>query len=234
MMSLPEERTCKWCRRSSQTPNPLLYDRVVYPYLRWRRQFGRECNNCPWVLDLHHKTEDKSELLTKFESNPQELALFIKKLEDWEGDKVKTGGKRAISGTSATSSKPKQNVTAFASECLEFRKLLGYIWTVKMYIDANGAAPPKKMIKTFTIAGQKVRGILMPETEKPQPAGAVALQSISKSGGAKIAELVNTEDQDQFRLDETWNSVQKQNQFGSKRGSDKESQKIYPRARGTA
>jgi hypothetical protein len=235
-MSLPDERSCKWCQRSSRTSNPLLYEHAVYPYLRWRRQFGRECNHCPWVLELHYKDEDKSELLTKFESNPEELALFIKKLEDWEVDKVRTGGKRALYGTSAASrsTAPKQDVSAFASESLEFRKLLGYIWTVKMYSDTNGAPPPKKIIKTFTIAGQKVRGVLMPETEKPQPPGAVAMQSISKTGGAKTAQLVNTEDQDQHRLDETWNSVQKQNQFASKRASDKESQKIYPRARGKA
>ena len=190
-MSLPDERNCKWCFRSSRTSNPLLYEHAVYPYLRWRRQFGRECNACAWVLELHFKDEDKGELLTKFESNPEELALFTKKLEDWEAEKVRTGGKRAMYGTSTASRSiaPKQDVSAFASESLEFRKLLGYIWTIKMYSDTNGAPPPKKIIKTFIIAGQKVRGVLMPETEKPQPAGAVAMQGISKTGGAKTAQL---------------------------------------------
>ena len=56
-------RACKWCRRRGNTPNPLIYERGRFPYLRWRRSAGRECSSCPWVVaDLTE--QEKAELLS--------------------------------------------------------------------------------------------------------------------------------------------------------------------------
>ena len=66
-------RWSKWCKRSNKTDNPLLHERDVHPFLRWRRLAGAECASCPWVIsgDQELKSQDREELLLSINSDPE-------------------------------------------------------------------------------------------------------------------------------------------------------------------
>lgn len=63
-----KKKDCKWCRRGSDTPNPLLYKRGTNPKICWRRQAGLECANCPWIIE----SNEKFSKMTK-----EELVAFV-------------------------------------------------------------------------------------------------------------------------------------------------------------
>lgn len=78
-------RECKWCLRTSDSENPLIYQRAKRPRLPWRRAKGRECANCPWVLQsIAEAVDDKEKYLQKLESDPGARAEYKTKVHVWQ------------------------------------------------------------------------------------------------------------------------------------------------------
>ena len=203
--------------------NPFLHERAFHPRLRWRRAFGRECGSCPWVLDRHYSGVDRAELLLNMEDESTgERAKLQERREEWEAEKNASGGKRSAPSSSSASSsagtkspRPSATVSAYGNDMMEYRRLLGYVWPIKLYQSKNeGRNPPKKAIRTHNISGQKVRGVLLPESAGT-PAGVVALWCVSQTGGMKSADLATTVEHGDEAVDEAWSAVQSKNQISS-------------------
>ena len=58
-------RFCKWCGRSNQTPNPLLYQRERKPLITWRREKGMECGICTYAIDADPEALKQKPVLGK-------------------------------------------------------------------------------------------------------------------------------------------------------------------------
>lgn len=46
----PVGSKCKYCHRLDTDPNPLEASKHIQPCLPWRREFGLECNICPYFV----------------------------------------------------------------------------------------------------------------------------------------------------------------------------------------
>ena len=91
---LPPYRLCKFCHRSSRTPNPLV-SYVPGRFLKWRRPKGRECASCPWLIASvpEYVSMDK-DALEKMCTEDEFRSTFSKKLFAWEENKNATNGER--------------------------------------------------------------------------------------------------------------------------------------------
>ena len=86
-------RTCKFCRRSSDSENPLHYKSVQQPLLGWRRPQGRECAICPWVIQNEEELASmKKETLEQKLQDDEQHAQYMQKVERWQTFKNQTEG----------------------------------------------------------------------------------------------------------------------------------------------
>jgi hypothetical protein len=82
--SITSAKSCKFCRRGSDSENPLRYKSVQQPLLAWRRPQGRECGICPWVIESDEELSSMTK--EKLEQTLQDDAEHSKYME-----KVKNG-----------------------------------------------------------------------------------------------------------------------------------------------
>ena len=103
------------------------------------------------------------------------------------------------------------SVSARATDMFEFKKLLGYVWPVNVYVQEKGRQPPRKSVKSFQIsAGQKVRGVLMPKTAG-EPVGSIALHQIRQTASELEVEVANSERNTAAEVQDAWDKAQKRN-----------------------
>lgn len=143
---LPVFRTCKFCQRSSRTPNPLS-SYVPGKFIKWRRAKGRECASCPWFIqsDALYADQTCGDLETKLQEKSYHQT-YMEKLQAWEVTKNGSKGQRIISG------RPKAHRTVVASQSDMFKAEadLGWLWPVNVWEALHGGQKlEKRRIRTF-------------------------------------------------------------------------------------
>ena len=102
------------------------------------------------------------------------------------------------------------SVTARSTDMFEFKRLLGFVWPVNVYVrEKNGEKPPRKAIKSYEVgAGVKVRGVLMPKSAG-EPVGCIAMHQIRQTASELAVEVANTEQNDAEEVHNAWEQAQK-------------------------
>ena len=213
-------RTCKWCRRPSHTPNPLVYKRERQPLIAWRRTLGRECGNCQWLIEGDEELSQvpKLELENKLKDD-DEHHKFMKKLNAWEELKNSTAGGKVIK----TKLNAKTQVGARNSACFQTRKFFGILWPIALYTKHFGKKPKKSSIGSYPVNGQMVRGVLLLRSQGEVP-GTIELYSVSEQGTDMTAVVASNEDLNDSDVERAFVTAQKRQRLTpqTKAGKDGE------------
>ena len=209
------KQECKFCRRSDITPNPLTY--TAAKYIPWRRQFGTECGICPWVIahDAELKKLDKKDLAKQLASDDGQFNSYIEKVQKYEEFRNSTGGK------SRRSSKINQDVVATASETLEYKKHLGFLWPLNVYEEHFEKKPSKGEVSCHVVGGRKLRGVLLDERHG-KPPGVIEVSSRSETSSVKTGVIASSSTHTPEDVRSAWDTAQKRQQLNVVAKKDKE------------
>ncbi len=213
-------KTCKFCRRSSDSENPLRYKSVQQPFLAWRRPQGRECGICPWVIEsdewLSSMTKEKLEETLQDDA---QHSKFMEKVGKWETFKNLTEGGK----TQKSKLKAKTTVTARNSSYFEAKKFLGILWPAALYVKQFGKKPKRCDIGSYPVNGQQIKGVLRPRSEGEIP-GTYEIHTVSQQGADLQAVLADTDDMDNDEVAAVFASAQKRQRITAmnKKGKDGE------------
>jgi hypothetical protein len=104
--------------------------------------------------------------------------------------------------------KAKQQVVAKATDKLQYKKALGVLWPITVYMKHHDSKKPHaKLISSHWIAGQRIRGVVLPP-EKGMPLGTYELTGVYETGTERTGELANTDDMDEDQVEEVWRKGQ--------------------------
>jgi hypothetical protein len=198
---MPIYRVCKFCHRSSRTPNPLT-SYVPGKFLKWRRCKGRECASCPWFIasEPEYASLDKAALEGRC-MEEQFRTNYLKKLTEWEKHKNETGGERKPGP-----SKGNVQVVAHATDKIQARVLLGWIWPKAIYEMVEGKKLEKKQIKSFRVGDMVYRGVLR---DKAGPPGCIEYSKISDAGATISGTLATSCDEVENEVEQAWSQAAK-------------------------
>ena len=213
-------RTCKFCRRTSDSENPLHYKSVQQPLLGWRRPQGRECAICPWVVqsdeEFSSMTKEKLEQTLRDDAAH---AKYMQKVEKWETFKNQTeGGKQHNSKMKA-----KTTVTVRNSTYFEAKKFLGILWPVALYIKQFGKKPKRADVGSYPVNGQQIKGVLRPRSDGELP-GTYEIHTVSEQGADLQSVVADTDAMDTDDVAAMFATAQKRQQITamSKKAKDGE------------
>jgi hypothetical protein len=71
-------------------------------------------------------------------------------------------------------------VQAMAADKVQYRKVLGNVCPIQVY-KRECIDPPRKLVQTHIISGQRIRGIMMPPSED-EPVGCYSTTDLSETG----------------------------------------------------
>ena len=213
-------RTCKFCRRSSDSENPLHYKSVQQPLLGWRRPQGRECAICPWVIQNDEELASmKKETLEQKLQDDEQNAQYMQKVERWQTFKNQTEGGKMRN----FKLKAKTTVTVRNSTYFEAKKFLGILWPVALYIKHFGKKPKRSDIGSYPVNGQQIKGVLRPRSAGELP-GTYEIHTVSEQGADLQAVVASTDDMDDDQVTDVFATAQKRHQITamSKKAKDGE------------
>ncbi len=95
-------------------------------------------------------------------------------------------------------------VKAITTDVMEYKKHIGYFWTLALYAKHNdNAKPNKKHIVTHVVFGKKERGVVL-DVSHGTPPGVVEIAAVSSSGSSKEAVLAESENMDTEESRSEW------------------------------
>ena len=104
--------------------------------------------------------------------------------------------------------KAAQKVVAKATDKPQYKKVLGVLWPVTVYMKHHDSKKPHaKLLSTHWIAGQRIRGVVLPP-EKGMPLGTYEVNGVHETGTERTGELANTDDMDEDQVEEVWRKGQ--------------------------
>jgi hypothetical protein len=197
----PVFRLCKFCHRSSRTPNPLS-SYVKGKFLKWRREKGRECASCPWFVmsDPEYACLEKDSLEEKCKGEEFRSA-YIQKLGKWEESKQATGG-----GKKYAAQKGSKQVVAHACDKIQAKIFLGWIWPKAIYERVEKEKLEKRQIKSFRVGDKVYRGILRDKVGVP---GCIEYSKISDAGATMSGVVASSHDEVENEVADAWTQATK-------------------------
>ena len=197
-------KECKWCLRTDECENPLEYQRRTKPCLPWRRPFGRECGNCPWVIATDDKywSMSKAQLEEELRTDPEKRKEFIEKVHRWEGEKNRTGGSR----TKRAAASAYESVEARTTSALQTRMSLGWLWPTAVFTREKGRKPTKKELTRVQHQGKSVVGVLLNEAG---PAGCIEVSSFGEKSVGHSVTLASSSNQTSEEIDQSYQAAAK-------------------------
>jgi hypothetical protein len=202
----------------------LRFKRSEQPFLPWRREFGLECNICPYAIqdNTEFRAKTKHELV-ELVSTPEGHERYMNAcVIPYEEQKNKTNGKRAQGSPDLKTS---TQVTASAYTGLKYEKQLGVLWPVAIYKlpEYEGKVPPKRAIQTHVINGQKVRGVLR-DPKLGCPLGCCSITGLAMTGAEKSSIVADSKDDLDNETEEMFERAKKRSRVAAKastaRGAD--------------
>eukprot|EP00974_Lingulodinium_polyedra_P126441 11198265-Lingulodinium_polyedra.AAC.1 len=185
-------RECKWCHRTSDTANPLLYQRGKKSTLPWRRAKGKECANCPWVLAAMPEAKDKV--------GPCKTGRVLATPLRVGSGKNRTGG----SHIKASQPSEQSHVEAFQDNHFEARIYNGWLWPSALYVKHKGQKPSRNKLTTVTVQGKKYTGVVLDEQGPP---GTIQLWSVGQVGVKRVAQLADGDNNTVEDMEKTMNNA---------------------------
>ena len=182
---------CKWCKSIDTWDNPLTYLVHVSKVLMWRRQYGKECNICPYFIENTevHRAIPKKTLLDQINGDHSEQVKFNQGRAEYIKNKNATDGKQSAR-------RPVAAVSAFSSSSREYKKVCGNVWPVWLYKKVKGEGPPKRWVQKHEISpGQFVRGVLMDPSEGA-PVGCYVMSDVHERGMKRDLAMIDPSDPD--------------------------------------
>jgi len=144
----PTGSVCKYCLRVDTTPNPLVHMRHLQSTLPWRREFGCECSICPAAMKQHeeYKTMDPRKIAEENAADKAKHEKFMSScIRPYEQRKNELKGGRVSRGQTR---KVSTQVKAKAWDTVEYKRVIGVVWPVAVYTEAEGSPPARKLVRT--------------------------------------------------------------------------------------
>ena len=210
---IPCGAVCRFCKRKDTDPNPLTYLLHVCSTLQWRRKHGLVCNICPYFIenDEEYCTKDSDKLCERLE-NPEEQGKYNTKLVSYISNNNETNGNRAAPNKAK---KTDVAVTAYSSDKVQYQKVCGNVWPLWLYKKEKGVAPPRRLVQTHNINGQRVRGVLMNPADGA-PVGCFILPGISEYGISRETDVAKSSgDMDGKELDNVFENAHKKSRIST-------------------
>ena len=182
-------REYKWCRRTNECETPLIYQRAQKPRLVWRREFGRECNICPYVVSGDKELSAKKNTLEQDMKDEGPLYQdFMEKVRLWESRKNESNGGHVPSNRIPAA---RTSAGASVSSGMQTRERIGYLWPLKIWeVEFPGKTPGKRDITTIVHCSRKVRGVMMDKDIK----GAIEVFNVGESKVERAVTLAASHD----------------------------------------
>ena len=136
------------------------------------------CAICPYCIAkdpcyCSMTAKELDELLTA----PTERDIFVTQRGQCIDRKNVTGRQASPSAVV----KANTVIQAMTADKVQYRKVLGNVWPIQVYKREKGIDPPRKLVHTHIISGQKIRGITMPPSEG-EPVGCYSMAALSETG----------------------------------------------------
>ena len=186
--------TCKWCKRSSDSGNPLAWHSALT--LPWFRKQGRQCIVCPWFQSWHLHYKDISK--DKLERDLEDAAFhtqYMTDLRQYETTRNDCGGKAPRQYSVDVSVQGRQTFMT------QIEKVKGYLWPLSLFEEVKGRKATRRETTCVQHGGKPLRGYFTQEYHER----AVIIRQISQDAVDRVAEVANSKDQlDPSQIEKTW------------------------------